>query len=384
MITIGVVSVARSDWGILRPLMVRLRAEPGIKLELIAAGAHRDPAFGTTLDEILADGFTPSSVLDLAPNDDSAVAVAEVIGRATSELAPVYRRLSLDLLIALGDRAEMIGAALAAVPLLIPIVHIGGGAETHGAIDDSFRHAITKLSALHFVETEQHRDVVLRLGEEAWRTTVTGALGLDNLVGFTPLPRAALAKRFGLALDPEHPPLLVTLHPETRATLPPAAQAEELLSALTGDPRPIVFTYPNADAGGRAIIAVIDAFVARNNRAHAVPHLGREGYFSVMAYAAAMVGNSSSGLIEAASFRLPVVNIGARQEGRLAPANVIHAPIERDGIRTAIARATSNEFRAGFASLKNPYGDGHAAERMAEVLRTIDPNDPRLRTKRLG
>ena len=375
---IAVVSVARSDYGIYRPLLRRIAASETLELMLVAGGMHLASEFGNTVREIEVDGFTVAARVPMTPARDDPESIARAMGLGADRFARVYRDLAPDLIVVLGDRYEMHAAAVAAVPFLIPIAHIAGGALSAGAIDDGFRHSMTKLAQVHFVETEVYRQRVVQMGEEPWRVHLTGALNLDNLQDFTPLPTAELNRRFGLALDPADPPFLVTFHPVTREYEETDRYMSDLLAALGQSGRPVVFTHPNADTGGRAIIEMIEAFVRETPRAASVPHLGTFGYFSLMSHSAAMVGNSSSGIVEAASFRLAVVNIGARQAGRLVPANVIHCAPERDGIARALTRATSAEFRAGLQGLVNPYGDGRAAPRMVDMLESLDLDDPRL------
>lgn len=378
---IAVVTVARSDYGIYRPLLRRIEAAPDLELALIVAGMHLMSEFGRTVDEITDDGFAPAATVDLAPEGDRPADIVRAMGQGMAGFARAYEELAPDLLVVLGDRYEMHTAASAAVPFLIPIVHIAGGSLSLGAIDDALRHSITKLASLHFVETEAYARRVVRMGEAPERVAVTGALNLDNLADMTPLTRKLLAERFGLVLEASDPPLLVTFHPVTREFRDTRAHAEALLAALDEAGRPVVFTYPNADTGGRVIIEMIDAFAAARPRVHCVPHLGTLGYFSLMARAAAMVGNSSSGIIEAASFALPVVNVGARQEGRFAPPNVITTGAGKAEILAGIREATSETFRKTLKGLKNPYGDGRAAGRMIEILRAVDPADPGLIAK---
>ena len=378
MIRIAVVTVARSDYGVYRPFLRALAADPAFDLKLMVAGMHLAPQFGQTIDEIKADGFVPAATVDLAQDGDRPLDVAGAMGRGTAGFAEAYARTRPDLVVVHGDRFEMHAAAVAAVPYLIPIVHHDGGALTVGAIDDALRHSMTKLASLHFVETEAYASRVIQMGEEPWRVTVTGALGLDNLADVTLLTPEELRTRFCVSLPPGRPPLLATLHPVTREFTETRSHTEAFLAAIEESGLPVVFTYPNADTGGQVIIEMIESFVERHAEALAVPHLGTQGYFSLMANAAAMVGNSSSGIIEAASFKLPVVNVGSRQEGRLAPENVITTGSTKAAIFQGIRKAISPAFRAGLASLVNPYGDGHAAERMMAVLRQIDPKDPTL------
>ena len=375
---IAVVTVARSDYGIYRPLLRRIEQAPDLELALIVAGMHLMPAFGRTAEEITGDGFAAAATVELAPEGDEPADMVRAMGQGMAGFARAYEEIAPDLIVVLGDRFEMHTAASAAVPFLIPIVHIAGGSLSLGAIDDALRHSITKLASLHFVETEAYARRVVRMGEAPERVTVTGALNLDNLEEMTLLTAGQLEARFGLALEAEDPPLLVTFHPVTREFRDTRNHTEALLAALDEAGRPVVFTYPNADTGGRAVIEMIDAFAAARPHVHCVPHLGTLGYFSLMAKAAAMVGNSSSGIIEAASFGLPVVNVGTRQKGRLAPSNVVTTSAGMAEILAGIREATSKTFRKRLAGLKNPYGDGRAAGRMIEILRSLDPADPSL------
>ena len=369
---ICVVSVARSDYGIYRPLLRRLAADEAFEFQLVVAAMHLAPDYGNTIDEILADGYEIAARVEMTPQADTPGAVARAMGEGTTRFAEAYARLEPDLLVVLGDRYEMHAATVAALPFLIPTLHIAGGSLTLGAMDDGLRHSITKLSHLHFVETETYRDRVIQMGEEPWRVHTTGSLNLDNLNGFERLPLEDLNRRFGLSLTPDAPPLLVTFHPVTREYKNTRSYMEALLTALSTSPLPVVFTYPNADTNGRVIIDMIEDYTGGRDDAFAVPHFGVEGYNSLMAHAAAMVGNSSSGIIEAASFRLPVINIGTRQGGRLAPENVIDTGYEADSICKGIETGTSPAFRDKIAGLINPYGDGGAAERMIAVLKSTD------------
>jgi UDP-hydrolysing UDP-N-acetyl-D-glucosamine 2-epimerase len=378
MRTIGVVTVARSDYGIYRPLLRRLREHPGLRPWLYVGGMHLSPEFGLTVREVEADGFEIAARVEMLLSSDTPHGIAASMGHGTVGFAQAYAARRPDLLLVLGDRFEMHAAAVAAVPFLLPVAHFHGGAVTLGAIDDMFRHSITKLSHLHFAETEDYARRIVQMGEAPWRVVVTGAMALDNLRNIEWLSLDDLNERFGMSLYA--PPLLVTFHPVTREYERAEEQTTELLAALEPFDVPLVITYPNADTNGRVIIRLIEQFVARRGRAWAVPHLGMQAYFSLMRLARAMVGNSSSGIIESASFRLPVVNVGSRQEGRLTPPNVLSVPAERQTISGAVAHVLTEGFRAGLDGLVNPYGDGHAADRTVEVLAFI-PIDERLLRK---
>ena len=289
---------------------------------------------------------------------------------------PVVLLPSRDMLLVLGDRFEMHSAVVAALPLKIPVAHIHGGELSEGAIDDALRHSITKMSHLHFVATETYRNRVIQMGEEPWRVVISGAPALDNLKTIELPTRAQLSKGYGLREEESF--LLVTYHPVTLEHEQTEAQMTALLQALGELDMAVVFTYPNADTGNRAIIQLIGEYVASNSRARTFVNLGTRGYFSMMKHATAMVGNSSSGIIEAASFKLPVVNIGNRQRGRLRAANVIDVGYSRREIAAGIRQALAPDFRARLDDLVNPYGDGHAAERIVETLRAVELNDKLL------
>lgn len=380
MRTIAVATVARSDYGIYLPVLREIEAQPGLRLRVIAGGMHLSPEFGMTVESIEHDGFDVVERVEMQAASDSPLATAAAIGLGVTGFAQAYARCRPDVLVVLGDRYEMHAAALAALPLRIPTAHVHGGELTEGAIDDALRHCITKLSHLHFVSTESYARRVMQLGEEPWRVFLTGAPSLDNLRTFEPLSRAEVEARVGMTL--ETAPLLVTYHPVTLDAVGAEQwQMTELLAALRESGRPVVFTLPNADAGGRAIAEMIGTFVEHEPRARLVANAGTTLYFSLMASAAAMVGNSSSGLIEAASFGLPVVNVGSRQAGRVRAANVIDVDYDRHAIAGGIRRALEAPFRERLLSMPNPYGRGVAARDIAYVLRTV-PLDARLLQKR--
>ncbi len=367
MRTIGVVTVGRSDYGIYRPVLRRIKAEPDLRLHLVVAAAHLVEEFGMTIREIEADAFGIGDRVEMAATDDTPKAVARSISTGSRGFADVFSKRAIDILLVLGDRFEMHTAVVAAAPFTIPVAHIHGGETSEGATDELYRHSITKMSHLHFVSTDLYRQRVIRMGEEPWRVTVSGAPSLDNLRAIELMDTREIEKAIGLALQP--PPLLVTFHPVTLEPRDTARQIHELLGALESTDAPVVFTYPNADAGHELIVKAIRAFVRGHPRSRLVANLGTRLYFSLMSRAAAMVGNSSSGIIEAASFRLPVVNVGARQRGRLHEKNVVDVDCTGDAILRAIRQVTRPSFHSGITRVVNPYGDGQAAERIVKVLK---------------
>jgi UDP-hydrolysing UDP-N-acetyl-D-glucosamine 2-epimerase len=376
--TVGVVSVARSDYGIYKPVLRALAPRDDLRVALFVGGSHLLERFGNTAGEIQRDGFAIAERVDFLDSDDSPASIADSLGRGVGAFAAAFDRNRPDILLVLGDRFEMLAAGLAALPLTIPVAHIHGGESTEGAIDEAARHALTKLSHLHFAATAEYGHRIVQLGEEPWRVTVSGAPALDEIAAFTPLTDDALAER-GVRL--RGPTLLVTYHPVTLEHRETEAQVASVLDAVEASGLDAVFTYPNADTGHGAVIERVEDFAGANDRYTVVKNLGSEAYFTLMSRAAAMVGNSSSGIIEAASFRLPVVDVGIRQRGRLRAANVIHAEADTASITTAIERACSDEFRHALDGLVNPCGDGHAGERIAEILATV-PLDEKLLVKR--
>lgn len=376
MRTITVVTTSRADYGIYGPVLRRVAGDPELGLDLLVTGSHLAPTFGYTVDRIERDGYRIRDRIECLMSSDSAWSISQSMALTMLGFSQSYARQPPELLLVLGDRFEMFAAVAAAVPMKIPIAHIHGGESTEGAIDEAFRHAITKMSHLHFAATEQYRDRILQLGEHPERVFHCGAPSLDNLLEIAWVSQAELAERLGLSLDT--PPLLVTLHPVTLQHDLVEAHCDALLKALERTDLPVVFTYPNADTGGQTIIRKIEQYVARRPQAVVATDLGTEGYFSLMRHAGAMVGNSSSGIIEAASFELPVVNIGIRQSGRVRGANVIDCDPSEAAITKAIETAVSGPFRAGLRGLRNPYGDGRAAERIVEQLKRVDLDDDRL------
>src|SRR4051812_3189367 len=370
MRTIGVVTVARSDYGILRPVLEPIAADDELELALYVSGTHLSPAHGNTIDEIRSDGFRVAARVPLAAASDDPAAIDNAIGDGVSGFGAAFAQTRPDVLLLLGDRFEMLAAALAALPFKIPLAHVHGGESSEGAFDDAIRHALSKLSHLHFVSTEQHARRLRQLGEEPWRITVSGAPGVDAIAQAEPVDDGELETSIGMSLNGST--LLVTYHPATLDSVDAASRTRALLSALDAAGHPIVFTAPNADPGGEAVRALLEQYVEDHADARIVSSLGSRAYVALMRRVAAMVGNSSSGLIEAPSVGLPVVNVGARQDGRLRAANVVDVADDEASILAGIERALAPEFRASLAGIENPYGDGRAAGRIVDVLRRVE------------
>jgi UDP-hydrolysing UDP-N-acetyl-D-glucosamine 2-epimerase len=374
---IGVITAGRSDFGIYLPVLRAIRANPALELVLIAAGTHMEPRFGETIRDIEAAGFAADYRVPLVPETDDAAAVAAAMGRGMIAFSEVYRTAKLDLVMLLGDRFEMFAAASAAVPFTLPLVHLHGGEVTEGAMDEQFRHAISKLSHLHFVAAETYRGRLLQLGEEPWRVTVSGAPGLDHLAGFVPWSLKDLEK--SLQMNLKSPFVLITFHP---VTLHAEEQVDTVLRSLPSiQGCAFVITGPNSDPGHSRINEKLQMFVEQHPQARLFPSLGTARYFSLMHHATAMIGNSSSGIIEAASFELPVVNIGDRQKGRVRGRNVIDVPCEQAAIEAGLRRAMALDFRPSLAGMVNPYGNGKAAECIVKKI-AATASDARLLHKR--
>ncbi|HYR89085.1 MAG TPA: UDP-N-acetylglucosamine 2-epimerase [Terriglobia bacterium] len=372
MRSIGVVTGSRADYGIYLPIMRRMLKDPELRLVLFVTGMHLSPDFGLTVDAIKADGFEISEQIEMLLSSDSPEGIAKSMGLGAIGFSQAYSRTSVDLLLVLGDRFEMLAAVVAALPFNIPIAHIHGGEITEGAIDDCIRHAITKMSHLHFVATDEYRQRVIQMGEQPSRVIVSGAPTLDNLSALNLMNREEIERVYGLSRS--SPFLLVTYHPVTLDHSSTQSQITEVISALEATSLDVFFTYPNADTSSRTIVREIQEATQRSHRMKVANSIGTRAYFSLMSHAAAMVGNSSSGIIEAASFRLPVVNIGSRQKGRTRPTNVIDVECNREGIEKGIRRALSGEYRQSLETLINPFGDGRASERIVATLKSVDLN----------
>jgi UDP-hydrolysing UDP-N-acetyl-D-glucosamine 2-epimerase len=368
---ICVVTGARAEYGLLYWLLKEIAADPDLQLQIVATGMHLSPEFGLTHREITADGFTIDARVEMLLSSDSPVGIAKSVGLGVIGFADALARLQPDILVLLGDRFETLAAAQAAMIARIPIAHIHGGEATEGAIDEGIRHAITKLAQWHFVAAEAYRKRVIQLGEAADRVFDFGAPGLDLLRHLQWLDRPSLEESLGIKLH--QPTFLVTYHPATLGEQEPIMAMNELLAALDDFPRAtVVFTYPNADTGGRVLIERIDQWVAANpRRAKALVSLGQRRYLSLMREADVILGNSSSGLTEAPALKKATVNIGDRQKGRLKAANVIDAAEERSSIVAAIHKALSESFRASLSSTKSLYGSGDASRRIKDALKTV-------------
>ena len=369
---ICVITGTRAEYGLLYWLIREIEGDAELDLQIVATGMHLSPEFGLTVKEIEKDGFTVDKKIETLLSSDTPTGVCKAMGLTQISLSEAFEELNPDLVILIGDRFETFSAASVACIFGLPIAHLHGGELTRGAVDDAFRHAISKMSHLHFTSTEAYRHRVIQLGENPTRVFNVGAIGIDGIRKMTFLPKTALesALRFSL----EKPYLLATFHPVTLERNTTRYQVENLLAAVDEFPNlNVIFTKSNADTEGRITNQLIDSYVDRKQeRAISFASLGQLKYLSTMKYAEAVIGNSSSGIIEAPSLGIPTVNIGNRQEGRLQCPSVINCQAVRDNIVQAIKRALSAEFERTIENMENPYEKGNTANEIKEILKNYN------------
>lgn len=378
---ICIVTGTRADYGILSGLMRLIDQDPAMKLQIVATNMHLSPEYGMTVDEIEKDGFRVDRRVEMLLSSDTPTGTVKSMGLASIGFADAFEQLAPDIIVILGDRYEMLAAASAALIFGIPVAHLHGGEITEGAYDDAIRHAITKLSYYHFTSTEEYRRRVIAMGEEPWRVFYAGSPAVDAISRFAPMPLADLEGSLGVKLDDDF--LLVTFHPVTMQPGEGERQTRALLHALDETVMKdanytkikVLFTMPNSDTDGRSVARIIREWCDRNaGRALAVTSLGRDRYYSALAHCAAVVGNSSSGLIEAPSFGVPTLDIGDRQKGRAAGNTVTHCAAEEraitSGLRHVLSEDTRNQCRL---SGVNPYHRPGTLELIHRVLAEAKP-----------
>jgi UDP-hydrolysing UDP-N-acetyl-D-glucosamine 2-epimerase len=369
---------SRADYGLMQPVYRAIASEPALTLDLVVTGMHFLPEFAASLAEVRGDGLGTLHELPEPAGRDDGLAMAVAIGRRTEAIAAVFDRIRPDIILLQGDRGEMLSAAIAAAHMDIPIVHMSGG-DVSGTIDDSVRNAISKFAHFHLTNSAPSSRRLLEIGEPAARILEVGEPGLDQLLQLEPVPRTEIEAKF--ALTPGEPYLVATMHPVTGETDQARLQMRTLLQALETIGLPAIFTHPNSDAGGREMRDELESWSGRAFL-RILPHAGSRLYLSLVRHAAAVVGNSSSGLFDTPTLRVPAVNIGSRQTGRLRAENVIDAPaLDAAAIARAVDHALHDPaFRLAVQSCRNPFGDGHAAERTVAVLKSLRL-DPTLTAK---
>lgn len=365
---IAIATGTRADWGLLSGIAHALDALPDCEVRIIATNMHLNPRYGETIKEIIADGFTDPVRVEMPDTTDTPSGAVRAMAVCMEGMATVLEQMNPDMIVILGDRFEMLATATAALMLHIPIVHIAGGEISEGAVDDSIRHAITKMASLHLTATEPYRQRVIAMGEHPDRVVNTGAIGVYNIMNEPLMSRNELETSIGLTL-PEGA-LLVTYHPATLDSEDPAERCRQLLDALDRFPDShIIITYPNNDSRGKVIIDLIEEYGRKNpTRVRVIPSLGKLRYLSVLRYVSAVVGNSSSGIVEVPSMHIPTVDIGMRQKGRLRSKSVINCGDSSDEIADAIALALSSEGRERAASAENPY---YKPDTLAMIVKAI-------------
>jgi UDP-hydrolysing UDP-N-acetyl-D-glucosamine 2-epimerase len=373
--TIAVVTTSRADYSHLYWPLRELDAHPDVDLKLIVLASHLSPEFGHTVREIEKDGFAIAARLECLLSSDTDVGMAKSIGLAVLSLADTLAVMRPDLILLIADRYEMLAPAAVALALRIPIAHIEGGELSQGAIDDAVRNALTKMSHIHFTSTEGARDRVISMSEEPWRVHRAGAPSLDHLRKSKLLCRSEIESRLKINLSP--PTTVIAYHPVTLLS-DTNPEADEVFAALRQLPQQLIFCYPNADAGSRDLAARIRLLLGQRQDTHLFTNLPAVEYWSLLRYATLFLGNSSSGIMETASFALPTVNIGMRQQGRERARNIVDTPPVATSILDAVHKAESSDFRASLEGMTNPYGDGCAAERIVYVLTTLPSRDELL------
>lgn len=364
---ICVVTGSRADYGLLYPLMKDIGDDPAFEFQIIATGTHLSPEFSLTYKIIEKDGFHIDEKIEMLISSDTAIGVTKSLGLAIIGFGDSLYRLNPDILIVLGDRYEILAAAQAALISRIPIAHISGGDITEGSLDDAFRHSISKMSHLHFVNCEQSAQVVRQLGEDPKRIYNVGSLGIDCMKRVKMVGRSELESLLEFNFRTKN--ILVTFHPTTINDISPTEQLTELLSAIDilGEEVGVIFTKSNADKDGRTLNAMIDSFSKERSNIKVFTSLGQQAYLSVIVQMDAVVGNSSSGLTEVPYFRKPTVNIGDRQKGRLIASSIINCSPNAKAIENAIRRA----FQHDCSMTENPYGDGNSSRKIIDVLKSF-------------
>lgn len=379
-VKIAVITGSRSEYGILSPIMKKIKSRPQLQLLTIVVGMHLSSEFGRTVREIEKDSFKIDAKINSIDSGDTNVDMVRHIGKGIIKTADVFKNLKPDIVILLGDRVDILAAAIAAAYMNIAIAHIHGGDVSGGGLDEPARHAITKFAHIHFAATKKSAQRLIKMGEEPWRVFVVGAPGLDSILNERLLSKENISKKYNLDLS--KPILLVVQHPLTTQPDNAAQQMGETLKAIVELKYQTILIYPNADAGGRRMIQIIKKYQKHSfiKTFKSIPH---KDYLSLMKISNVMIGNSSSGIIESSSFKLPVVNIGTRQKGRERSTNVIDVNYNKGQILRAIKKALYDKrFKKQVKNCKNSYGDGHASDRIIKVLSEIRI-DKKLLQKRM-
>ncbi|WP_363315994.1 UDP-N-acetylglucosamine 2-epimerase [Chryseobacterium sp.] len=364
----------RAEYGLLKPLIEKMVSDPFFDLKILVTGAHLSPEFGLTYSQIEKDGFTIDEKVEMLLSSDTSESIVKSMGLAMIGFADALKRISPDLLIILGDRYEMLSLASSSLIFKIPIAHIHGGEITTGAYDDAIRHAITKMSHYHFTSTEEYKNRIIQMGENPENVYNVGAIGLDNIVNLKLLTKEELESELNIQFKKYN--YQITFHPATLDKTSPEVQFNTLLEAIDEQEDSFfIFTKANADTNGRIINSLIDEYIAKNpHKSKAFSSLGTLRFLSVLQHSNAIVGNSSSGIIEAPSLKIPTINIGQRQNGRTQADTVINVEVNKEEIVNAFEKVKDPEFISKLDKVKNPYGTGNTAGKIIEILKKINPD----------
>ena len=376
-----VVTGTRSEYGLLYWVMKEIQSDNELQLQLVVTGNHLVSDYGYTAGQIKKDGFTIDEEIDMIINSEKKSAISKSMGIEMIQMAQCFDRMRPDILLILGDRYETFVAATCAMMMNIPIAHMNGGESTEGAIDEQIRHAITKMAHIHFAGAEYYKERIIKMGEESWRVHNVGQAGIENIKRFKLLEKCELEAELNVKFD--KPIFLITYHPVTLDIEDIESQIDNLLSSIKEFDAKYIFTYPNSDFGGKVIIDKVNEFVKQSDNAYIYYSLGQKRYLSLLKYATIMIGNSSSGIIESPTFKIPVVNIGDRQKGRLRSNNIIDTGYSKEDMIKALNEALYDKcFKENFKHIENVYGDGNVSKTVVSILKSTNI-DKKLLSKKL-
>lgn len=380
MKNIAVFTTTRAEYGLLKPLIRRIEQDNDLSVLLFAGGAHLAPEHGKTISEINKDGFSVTATFDYLLNTDSSCSLIKSMGVEIFQLSEIFDRYQIDFVVVLGDRFELLPIVLAAILSKVCIVHLYGGEATEGIIDEQIRHMITKAAQLHFVSCEDYRWNIIRMGEKSNRVFNVGALGVDNILLKQKISKGDLYKKYNLEVNRKT--VLLTYHPVTlEFRISPLDQIRKLFSALSNINMQIIVTAPNIEVDREIVISEINQIVKNSRNIYYIESLGIDNYQSMLHYVDFVIGNSSSGILEVPYFKIPTVNIGDRQKGRIRHKSVIDVDYSIESIKGGIQKALNPDFRESLKTMEYKFGDGHTAERIVEVLKGIEINQDLLRKK---
>lgn len=378
-----VVTGTRAEYGLLYWTMKRIDEDKDLELQLVVTGSHLVSDYGFTVNQIKSDGFKIDEEIDMIVSSGKKSAVVKSMGLELIQMSQTFDRLKPDILLILGDRYETFIAATCAMIMNIPIAHMNGGESTEGALDEQIRHAITKMAHIHFPGAEYYKERIIKMGEEPWRVHNVGQAGVESIKRLEFMSKSELESDLGITLDKKT--FLITYHPVTLGINDTEEQVDNLLESISSFDANYIFTYPNADFGSDIIVKKLNRFVEKNDNAYMFYSLGQKRYLSLMKYVDVAIGNSSSGIIEAPILKVPVVNIGDRQKGRLRNSNIIDVDYKKESIEKAIEKAiSSSDFKSKLNSMKNIYGEGSTSIQVVDILKKTNLNKKELLYKKLN